>query len=139
MTAWRETTSQIFRDAGDVGGDIQAGESYCRSYVFGPIEGRYLVVDEFTYPTFIEVPETDARHGKFGVDEQTSYTICTDPDDPGSTEVDSNVIYGEGDARIFETAEDAGRGAYRLLWRSGAQNFSHYNPTDELKAGRLAR
>lgn len=66
-----------------------------------------------------ETPEDD-RTGdapepvRFSVDGQTEWILCTDPDDPGGTEITSDYEYDAGSVLYYETVESAEREARRL-------------------------
>lgn len=71
--------------AGDIGGDIQAGEAYEKRFIHPKFAGRLVVVA--VYPVFGDgsnpmPPDVTV----ISLQVQIEYMICRDVDDPGSTE-----------------------------------------------------
>lgn len=115
MTKWIEDPAGIDPDAGDVGGDDQAGPAVSRRWhgnhgvaFDGPTLARLphgyepetvleLVVTAYWYPIEIE------GEG-FGVCRELEHILCTDPTSPGVTEVWGDSTYTELTDR-FATAE----------------------------------
>ena len=144
LAAWREDPLGIIEDAGDVGGDVQAGPAFERRYIYGPVAGRYLIVTDYAYAAdwtdYRDYPaEEDGEERPYVADEMTELLICTDLDDPGGTELDSRYDYGEGSMLGYETVEQATREARRMIGRSGLWMLESYDPTPDLQAGRLRR
>lgn len=63
--------------AGDVGGDAQISEAWEARFVRVLPDGQYAVVTRYFY----------VAGGPFRLERQTAYTVCTDPNAPGDTEV----------------------------------------------------
>jgi hypothetical protein len=75
----------LIAPAGDVGGDQQVSEAYNARWVRQLPDGRWSVVSRAYY--------TAESDGAKVMLEQTEYMVCTDPGDPGSTEVASSDAY----------------------------------------------
>ena len=135
---WREDPLGIMEDAGDVGGDVQAGPAFSRRFVYGPVAGRYLVMTEYTYASdWRQVGDEREDETTYAADEQTELLICTDLDDPGGTELDTRYEYGEGSMLGYETIEEATEEARRMIGRFGLWILEGHDPTPDLIAGRL--
>lgn len=84
---------------GDVGGDIQAGDSFSIRYRRSDLPGSMVTIT--AYPVGYEnCPD------EFVVQTQTEYLVCTDPSDPGGTEVWSDVNYSDG-YEVYDTSAEA--------------------------------
>lgn len=134
---WREDDLGMLEDAGDVGGDLQAGPAFSRRFIFGPVEDNYMVIEEYAYAEELDVDEDDDRHGGFGASEMAMFTICTDLEDVGGSEVASDVHYGEGGYLVHDTVEKATAEARRLMERNDLPTY--YDPIEELAVGRFRR
>lgn len=135
---WAEVGT-LAEDSGSIGGDIQVGPSYSRRFVFGPVEGRYVVITDYVYPTRVDVHEDDSRYGTYGWDDYTEVLMCTDPEQPGDTAVDEHVMYGPGGALCYEQLSNATEAARQQAERMGPHVYEYYDPTEELKAGCFTR
>jgi hypothetical protein len=84
------SVSDVVEDAGDVGGDRQAGPAWSRKFIrWMPSIGKWGVINDAYY-------QAGEDHGGTGgefVDRQTEYMIVGDPDQPGDTEEWSDYIY----------------------------------------------
>ncbi len=91
--------------AGHVGGDHQVSEAYDARWVRQLPDGRWSVVTRTFYIA--------ASDGATVMLEQTEYVVCTDPGDPGSTEVVSGAAYALVPSRPLDEAgvQDAAREA----------------------------
>lgn len=78
-------------NGGDVGGDNQVTDAANRRFVAKLPEGNFAVIDVYAFGTSEEMEE--GAYAQRDVTEMTFYTVCTDPTDPGSTEVYSDVTY----------------------------------------------
>jgi hypothetical protein len=78
---------------GDVGGDLQATESYSVRFrpVREPADGLHALVTDSWYG---EATGETYRDGPFRVACHREYLICSDPSDPGSTEVWADSSFG---------------------------------------------
>lgn len=87
---------------GDCGGDYQVTESYSRRFVRPGVPGAMITV------SFYGVACHDADGvptGEYAVEEQTEMLVCTDPADPGGTEVWSDYAYR--DVNVLAIADEA--------------------------------
>lgn len=134
-TGWRELDGMTEGFHGL--GDTQVHDGFERCYLFGPVDGNYLYVQELFAPVIVDVDESDARHGTYSYDEMTMFLICTDPDDTSGTEVDSEYQYGPGGYLCRGDLDTAIEDAKQACMRSGVWIFEYYDPTEELRAGRL--
>lgn len=102
------------------GGDRQHGDSYSVRFRHPGLRGA--VITRAAYAV-----ESGKHPGRFHVQVQTEFTVCTDPERPGDTETWAGVTHddldrtwrtaaeAEADARDRVTAEVAGN-AYCLNW-----------------------
>lgn len=98
FTGWQPDGSGV-RPGGDCGGDRQHGESYSVRFRHPGLPGA--VITRAAYAV-----ESGKRPGRFHVQVQTEFTLCTDPDRPGDTETWSDVTYDDWD-RTWRTAAEA--------------------------------
>lgn len=89
---------------GDVGGDIQAGDSY--SIRFHQDGDPCRLVTVYAYPV--------QQRSRIGVEIQTEFMVCQDPRDPGSSELWSDAMYVT-DPHAFDSIAAADRYARRLI------------------------
>lgn len=104
----------LFKDAGDFGGDVQAGKSYSLSFRHATLPGRLVTVT--AYPVWTEGPGDEEK--TLTLEMQQELMICRDLDDPGSTEVWCDVSYvdlGERFNGVYTTVERAETAACRLV------------------------
>ena len=102
-TRWTKVDAPV-ASGGDVGGDLQATEAY--SVRFLPAEERADGLHAaFTDYWYGEATGQTHRDGPFRVARQREYLICTDPRDPGSTEVWADYAYHWPGGRYGTTAE----------------------------------
>jgi hypothetical protein len=98
------------RPGGDAGGDIQAGNSFSVRYVRPDLPGSLITRTAYAVEN---VP------GEFTIQIQTEWLVCTDPRDPGGTEIWSDYAYDDEGCPIWSSvgeAEDAAReGAAKML------------------------
>ncbi len=99
--------------AGDVGGDAQVGDAYSARWTRPLPDGTWGVVDRVYYVA-------DVGDGLY-VECQTEYLICTDPSDPGSTEVWADARY-DAEHGVDPTDADA----YLLAERSVGPSDSEW-------------
>lgn len=101
-------------DAGDIGGDIQAGTAHSRRFIrWIPSIGMWAVLNNSYYVAQGVEPDSDGQETTW-VESQSETIICRDPSDPGGTEEWSDYEYsgrrassirGELDAYAREQAE----------------------------------
>lgn len=87
-------------EAGSVGGDYQVSDGWNVRYTLqdGPDDGLHAIIDENFY---VESQNRDGA-GPFYVTTQTMYQVCTDPEDPGGTEVYADYEYdGDDDVLLY--------------------------------------
>lgn len=92
------------------GPEYYAGGEWSRRYTWKLDNGNYLVVTE--YAAVIDIADMlnhEDRGRPYSVEESIEFLECTDPTDPGGTEVHSDRERGEGSVFAYETvalAED---------------------------------
>lgn len=99
--SWQQDGSGVV-DGGDIGGDIQAGNSYSIRYVRQDLPGSLITV------TFYPVQYDGSEPGEWSIQRQTEWLVCEDPADPGGTEIWSDGDYQDVacvDADSVEVAE----------------------------------
>jgi hypothetical protein len=104
--------------AGDIGGDIQAGDSYSVRFVNPGLP--HAIITYTAYPAGESGPDS----ADFYVQAEIESLICEDPADPGSTETWSEVEYHRPDdeawyGTVTEAEEAARRAAARYLEYAG--------------------
>ena len=98
-TMWQADGTGV-QPGGDIGGDIQAGDSYSVRYRRADLPGSMITWT--AYPV-----EYDNCPGEFVVQTQTEWLVCEDPSDPGGTEIWSEVSCKDDDGAIYDSAADA--------------------------------
>lgn len=96
---WRPDGTGV-DSAGDIGGDIQRGESYSVRFV-RPDRPRSLVTVSF-YAT-----ESDNNPSEYGIERQVEFLVCEDPNEPGGTEVWSDCHYDDISYEVIDTEAEA--------------------------------
>jgi hypothetical protein len=100
------TDTMGVQPGGDVGGDIQAGESYAVRYRRPDQECAIITCTAFP-------AQSPTRPGVFFVQVQTEWLVCADPRDPGGTEIWSESdTYDE--AATYDSAAEAQAVARRV-------------------------
>lgn len=111
-TTWTPLDDEwgIVAIGGDIGGDIQCGESWTVRYHNEAIPNA--IVSVTVYPVcYAWLREPDpSQPPEYGVQSQYEYLVCTDRSDPGGTEEWSDVEY-EDSTLACPDAEDAARWA----------------------------
>lgn len=79
---------------GDVGGDVQASESWSRRFAQRTEGDAFIVLTFYSYWAIDNIngdsnDDTEPR----GITVAVEYMVCTDPDRPGETEVTSDTRY----------------------------------------------
>jgi hypothetical protein len=87
-----------------VGGDIQRGDSYSVRFIRDDMPGSLLTV------TFYAV-EYGNCPGEFVVQRQIEWLLCSDPADPGGTEIWSDYEYDDISPTVMDTAGQAEQAA----------------------------
>lgn len=80
---------------GDVLGDYQDGESLTRRWTEPTGDGTWTVID------FYAANVTEG--GRNGISVMVTYTVCTDPESPGDTEIWADMRYWDGIAEEGDT------------------------------------
>lgn len=114
-TLWKDDGQGIVA-AGDVGGDVQIGDAYSRRFVHTRLAGRHIEVR--AYPAGIADQGDPGEEPTIRLEVQTELMVATDPDDPGGTEVWSDLEYGDLPGafdRTYPSVEAAERAAKALL------------------------
>lgn len=127
---WQQHGDIAHAEGDMIGGDPQAGPSHSKRFVFGPVEGRHMVLTEYAYADHLP-------NGAYGTATTTEMILCTDPDDPGSTELDADYWYDAASALMYGTLDGADEAAQRYIERAGTHWFGSYDPSRELRKGRL--
>jgi hypothetical protein len=103
---------------GDIGGDIQAGDSYSVCYVLSGKPGSLITV------TFYPV-EYDELPGEFVVQRQVEFLVCEDPSDPGGTETWSDCAYDDVSDTVMDTAAEAEAEAREFAETALGRGWTH--------------
>lgn len=82
---WTERQPLEPASGGDVGGDWQSGKAYCRRWKAQLPDDHWAVIIDYWYP--VSGPQSP------GIERQTEYIICTDPEEPGATELRADIRY----------------------------------------------
>jgi hypothetical protein len=93
---------------GDIGGDIQAGDSYEVRFVRDDMPGSLITVT--VYAVYWD------ENREYATQTQIEWMVCGDPADPGGTEIWSDVVYDDG-ALVYDKLEQADHAA-----REAAEN-----------------
>jgi hypothetical protein len=103
-------------------GDYQvSGEYSGRLYKWSPDQpGHWAVTDGTSAVERLEDDDDGSPRG-FVISEVWATLLCTNPADPGGTEVDSEYNYEGGDIRIFNTAKEAEAALYASFKHSWNQ------------------
>lgn len=126
-TNWRVDDDGLLDCGGDVGGDAQATESWTFRFVqkVEPDDGLHAIITEYWYGEDLNVFQgrdlDEDAEPQFTVGGYAEITVCRDLDDPGSTEVWSDIErdgFDDADVRIYSTAEAAHEAAKRAAQRS---------------------
>jgi len=144
MYAWKEIGTLI-ADAGDIGGDPQSGPSYSRRFQLEREDGLFANITTYAYATtehrevdddgfetgevsYEEDPDYILYNTYYGFTDQVEYLICTDPEDLGGTEVNSDYTYNE-DTHVLTiaTREDADQLARKSAEAENVEWYAGWN------------
>lgn len=103
---WHPDGTGIGSGGDDCGGDIQRGDSYSVRFARDDLPGSLLTI------TFYAV-EYDRAPGVFAVQRETEWLVCTDPANPGGTELWSDYHYDDLPDWTRDTARLAEQEALR--------------------------
>jgi hypothetical protein len=106
MCEWLPDGTGIRRDD-QLGDDQQVGESYSVRFRCADLPGAMIM--QTAYPVSIG----DDAEGPFAVRVEKVWLVCSDPNDPGGTEISSDRRPEDADER-YETAVEATRAAWNL-------------------------
>lgn len=106
MSAWIRRQPPV-APGGDAGGDIQSSEAWSARWSRRLADGSHGVVTRTYYATDHE--------GVLGLECETEYLVCADPDRPGDTETWSDARY-----ETVATGRHAGDDAYAAAGRAVA-------------------
>lgn len=90
------------------GPEYYAGGEWSMRHIFEHDDGTYTVVTE--YAAVIDgadLHNRDDRDRPYTVEESTEFVHCTDWDDVGGTEIDSDTQHGEGSMFAYATTAEA--------------------------------
>lgn len=127
VTGWQPDGTGV-QPNGDCGGDVQDGESFSVRFTNPALPGRLITVA--FYPVIY--PEWKSR--EWGVERLVEWLICTDPTDPGGTEVWSDTAVdlvnetafyhrreAEAEAEAREFAEAGLSRAWTYAWNGAPE------------------
>lgn len=93
IEGWQEAPGGVFSDAGDVGGDWQAGKSYSVRFIRD--DNPNAMVTVYTYPIQHDgndgCGDPECRDGWIELEQQVEYLIGSDPEDRGGSETWSDT------------------------------------------------
>lgn len=116
-------------EGGSSMGDGQVSDDVTRQWISQRPDGTWDVFELSL--AVVDDSDDDNVEGaeyRYYVDERWEYIHCTDPEDPGSSELDTNIEYGEGSYRFYGSAGEALAEARRLVKLPSADQFG---ATDE--------
>jgi hypothetical protein len=91
-------------------GDAQHEEDITRTYVHQAADGTWKIVND----CYAVMSATDDGEGPYWVDSCIEFLRCTDRNDPGGTELESDIQHDDGSYLSYESLEDATAEAMRL-------------------------
>lgn len=113
-TRWQEQ-GELFEDAGDMGGDVQVGKAFNRRFINPDLPGRLVTVN--VYPIAGD-GNNEPDLSEVDIECQVEYMICEDMDDPGGTEVWSDIKYDRDiDVLVSDSIEKAESAAKNYVKR----------------------
>jgi hypothetical protein len=128
--AWTEHESGIDLSSGDVGGDDQATDSVSRRWIKPLEDGTYAVVTVYAYGTGRFNESLDAYD--YDVTEQIEWLHCSDWEDPGSSEIDSDYTYHYPFSLAPEDIDVAFEWAKNHVADYDAESDLHWNGLDPI-------
>ena len=90
------SVSDVAEDAGDIGGDVQAGAAWSKRFVrWMPSVGKWAVINDAYYMRFSDdIEDENSNESKIdGVERQLEFMIVRDPNEAGDTEEWSDYEY----------------------------------------------
>lgn len=118
----RSVTEEPIDGADHVGGDIQASDAWSARLIWSAA-GRHIVRTAYAYAVGCDEDGTrvdvDVTPHHYEIDVMLDEVLCTDPDDPGSSELDADISYpGQGSyggQTLFTTADEAMAAGQRVI------------------------
>jgi hypothetical protein len=120
----RSVTEEPIDGADHVGGDVQASDAWSARLIWSAA-GRHIVRTAYAYAVGCDEDGTrvavdvDVTSHHFEIDVMLEEVLCTDPDDPGSSELDADISYpGQGSyggQTLFTTADEAMAAGQRVI------------------------
>lgn len=91
MSLYTEHEAGLMINSGGPGGDYVATDTVSRQFHRQLDDGTWAVVTIYAYGTQREVEE--GAFVEYDVEEMVEYMVCSDPADPGGTEIDTDYRY----------------------------------------------
>lgn len=125
---WRKVEPRISKGA-DVGGDIQVTDAWDVRFrpVDEPSDGLHALVTVYHYG----VCRDDKQVGEYWVQRQVEYMICTDPADPGDTEVWCDYDFDDL-GEVFRNKRDVAKAARTAAEETDAEYITWDGRTQEV-------
>jgi hypothetical protein len=132
--AWKIDPTGLMTDDGQPGGDVQVGKACSIRLENRELDaekggGHIHLVTVYVYPEGSERPETpgEVDPTSLSLVMQTEFMVCTDRDDPGSSEVWADLQYDILDTRAFRSIAEAGNVALGVLARFDPERDIHWD------------
>lgn len=134
---------ELMEFEGDSSANYQTGPTFSRRFQFQRADGLWAVVNP-TYFATTEYRELDCNGRetgrvsevpdgyelcveRFDVQESTEFVLCSDPSDPGSTEITSSIENDWPLSILPRTHDDAVAESRRRCANEYADNYEHWN------------
>lgn len=131
---WKLDANGLMEDDGQLGGDTQVGKACSIRLENRELDeevggGRVHLVTVHVYPEGSERLETpgEVDPTSLSLVMQTEFMVCTDRDDPGSSEVWSDLQYDTLDTRTFRSIAEAENAALGVLARFDPERDIHWD------------
>jgi hypothetical protein len=124
---------------GSEGGDAQTGPTFSRRFRINREDGLFAFATASYYATteYRELDDKGEETGNQSYDEddfdsfttfydvqcQTEFLVCSDPDDLGGTEINSDYIYENSEPYTMSTHEEAVEASRRACLRESVGNY----------------
>lgn len=139
-TTWARDGSEVVPN-GDVGGDVQVGGSWAVRFRpdVEPVPGLHAMVTESFFASDLgiddgqELPADHLDHVRFTVTCYTEWLVCSDPGDPGGTEVWSDAVFADLDLRCSDL-DAADQEAWQYAATSLAEDVVWRDPPSRVAA-----
>jgi hypothetical protein len=93
-------------------GDDQVGDDWSHRYRARLADGTWVM---YTYYVAVREHPEGPNGPRFFGDERFESIHCSDPDDPGSTEIFSDIVHGDGTYLTYPTQEEADKWCQRVV------------------------